>query len=81
MKHPRSRTRILLTYVAPILFTVGLAGAGAAAYAMDGRNPDARPAARDSRTVTVKVRTEKWADQKCAGQTLTLDLTTYMAGA
>ena len=36
--------------------------------------------ARDSRTVTVKVGMEKWADQKCAGQTLTLDLTTYMAG-
>ena len=44
MKHPRSRTRVFLTYVAPILFTVGLAGTGAAAYAMDGRNPDARPA-------------------------------------
>jgi len=36
--------------------------------------------ARDSRTVTVKVRMEQWADQKCAGQTLALDLTTYLAG-
>ncbi len=33
----------------------------------------------DSKTVTVKVGMEKWADQKCAGQTFSLDLTTYMA--
>jgi hypothetical protein len=36
---------------------------------------------RASTTVTVKVGMEEWADQKCAGQTLSLDLTTYMAGA
>jgi hypothetical protein len=36
---------------------------------------------RDTRTVTVNVGMEKWADQKCAGQTFSLDLTTYMAGA
>jgi hypothetical protein len=47
----RSRTRIFLTYVAPIVFTLGLAGAGAAAYAMDGRNPDARPATAEGEII------------------------------
>jgi len=38
-------------------------------------------AARSRRTVTIRVAMEDWADQKCAGQTFGLDLTTFMTAA
>jgi hypothetical protein len=36
---------------------------------------------RASRTIIVQVRMEDWADQKCAGQSFSLDLTTLLAAA
>jgi hypothetical protein len=42
MMHRRSRKRLILAWLTPIAVTLGLAGAGTTAYAMDGRNPDSR---------------------------------------